>query len=131
MTHQVSSADMQYFAGIVWLLTGSESVESQTALAWLIVNRLESTQNADRTLVAACNSVLCDEGAEDRGFSQCDTKFGNRDYCRVFSIICRVWNGDQADPTGGAVEFHDHRQNPAWSHQRKASALIGRYFYYP
>lgn len=143
MTIQVSIADMQEFARIVWMLAGSDSSEAQTALAWLIVNRMtvaaparpgcgaRSSRYGDGSLAAACNSVLADQGAPGNRPRPCEAGFGDIEFCRTFAVVCRVWNGDLADPTSGAIDFHNHNQNPVWSHKRNPNALIGRHFYYP
>lgn len=85
----------------------------------------------DGSLAAACKSVLTDQKALGDQLSLGEAMFGNIEFCRTFAVVCRVWNGDLADPTNGAVDFHEHDQNPSWSHQRDPSALIGRHFYYP
>ncbi len=142
MTLQVSNTDMHEFARIVWTLAGSDSPQAQTALAWLIINRMDASgaqpgsgihpaRYGDGSLVAACKSVLADQKARGDQSGLCDAGFGNIEFCRAFAVVCRVWNGDLADPTNGAVDFHDHNQNPGWSHERNPSALIGRHFYYP
>ncbi len=143
MTIQVSNTDMHGFARIVWMLAGSDSSDAQTAMAWLIVNRMAEASNirsrhgdcpagpGECSLAAACNSVLADQEASIDRLRPCEAGFGNVEFCRVFSIVCRVWSGDLADPTSGAVDFHGHSENPDWSRDRIPSALIGRHFYYP
>lgn len=142
MTLQVSNTDMHEFARIVWTLAGSDSAEAQAAMAWVIVNRMmvsgvrSGPKNGperfgDGSLVAACKSVLTEQKARKEQPCLREAGFGNIEFCRAFAVVCRVWNGDLADPTSGAVDFHNHKQNPGWSRDRNPSALIGRHFYYP
>jgi len=136
MSRQVSNSDMHEFACTVWKLAGFESVESQTAMACLVLNRLESAARCESrygagTLAAACSSVLVDHTIAGDTPKTCDAGFADIGFCRVFSIVCGVWSGDLVDPTNGAVDFHDHTQNPVWSRDRTPNALIGRHFYYP
>ncbi|MBL4756806.1 MAG: cell wall hydrolase [Rhizobiales bacterium] len=143
MPLQISQADMHYFASAIWALARSESADAQAALAWLILNRMETAADAlksdqidrnrygDGTLTDACNSVLTDEGLSREGRTPCKTGFGDNEYCRAFSVACRVWNGDQVDPANGALDFHHHYECPEWATDREPSALIGSRFFYP
>ena len=142
MTLQVSNTEMHEFAHIVWTLVGSDSAEAQSAMAWLILNRMQACRAesgcdavldrfGDGSLIGACKSVLPHEAVRNDPKRPCEAGFGNIEFCRVFAVVCRVWNGDLTDPTNGAVDFHDHTQNPDWSYSREPSALIGRHFYYP
>ncbi len=143
MPIQISQADMHHYASAIWALARSECADAQVALAWLILNRMETAAGAQKsdqndsnrygngTLTDACNSVLADEGLSSEGRTPCKTGFGDNEYCRAFSVACRVWNGDQADPAKGALDFHRHDECPDWAADREPSALIGRRFFYP
>ncbi len=44
--------------------------------------------------------------------------------------LCRIRSGESADPTRGAIRFHDHRLAPAWADKADPTALIGRFLFY-
>lgn len=137
--------EMEVFARTVWGEARGEAEEGQIAVAWVIKNRARHAAQyratkgqdhpifGDGSLIAVCMAprqfvVWSTEGPVHNLAHQ--VGFDDREFCRSFSIVCRVWNGDHPDPSDGATYYHPHDVEPDWAQELTPTALIGRYMFY-
>lgn len=128
--------DIESLAMTVWQLAGSESQFCQTAVTWLIVNRMASEQNQP-DVAGVCRHVLHDAGWSEDGTTGPVSQSGNHGdrltdprFCRLLIRVLEVLAKEVNDPTNGARFFHRHDTAPNWSQELEPVALIGAYFFY-
>lgn len=137
--------DMEMFARTVWGEARTESEEGQIAVAWVIKNRARQAAQyraskgedhpvfGNGSLAAVCKAarqfaVWSADGPMHNLAGQ--VGFDDREFCRSFAIVCRVWNGDYPDPSDGATYYHPHDLDPDWAQELTPTALIGRHIFY-
>lgn len=128
--------DLESLALTVWKLAGNEGQLCQTAVTWLIINRMRSEERA-AGIPDICRHVLDDavraeadaaEGAGPPG--QGAGSLADPRFCRLLIRILEVLAKDVNDPTDGARFLHRHDTVPDWSRGLEPVALIGAYFFY-
>lgn len=81
-------------------LAQDEGEEGRAALAWALANRNVPERAPDREFLLA------------------------------LAALCRVFAGEDDDPTRGATHFHPHTECPGWAVWETPQALIGGHFFY-
>lgn len=130
-----SFSELESLALTVWKLAGNEGRLCQTAMAWLIVNRIATLTCTDQ-VHDVCQRVLEDgryglgRPADERDRTASTGQLNDPRLCRVAIRILEVLAREAADPIDGATLFHRHDEDPEWSRDLEPVALIGAYFFY-
>lgn len=136
-------------AQALWRITQGETELAQTAVAWVIRNRITcrlpgSVTAGDVPLTpitrcaieSTCEEVIA-EAAPATGRAQAlgegveGAEGDAASYNQTQEVAQRVWRGDFSDPTGGATRCCRHDQAPTWPLQHPPLALLGSFLFYP
>lgn len=109
-----------------------EPETGRVAVAWVVVNRAVDT----RFPPTVCEVVL--QGGERLHRCQfswwCDGRSDRpretEAWRRALVTAGRVMQGEEPDPTGGALYYHALEVRPAWRLRFEATATIGRHIFY-
>lgn len=126
-----SFEELEEVAVTVWVLAGMDCQLCQSAVAWLIMNRV-SDAGGRASIRDICRGVR-KEGLLGRRRARAD--HGPWDFsrprCRRLLIgVMDVILGQVDDPTGGARLFHRHDISPSWACRLEPAAVIGDYIFY-
>jgi hypothetical protein len=120
--------DMHRLAQSLMAAAALEPEEAQVAVAWLARNVIAGCGRSVDEGCARLRSLLANRAIE---INPCGASgFADKQFCRTFSILCRVWAGDLEDPTSGATTAHRHDETPSWAEGIPATALIGPWVFY-
>lgn len=124
-TMQYSAADLECLAEALYFEARGEGRQGQTAVAEVILNRVES-KRFPSNICAVVNQP-----------SQFSYTIGGRKairnknaYQRVLTVAQEALDGMPRALTNGATYFHTTSVRPNWSHRFFRTATIGRHIFY-
>ncbi len=120
-----SSADLECLAEALYFEARGEGRDGQTAVAEVILNRVESKNFP---------SSVCDVVNQPSQFSYTiggrKTIRNKSTYRRGLAVAEEVLDGSPRGLTNGATYFHSTSVRPNWSHRFFQTARIGRHIFY-
>ena len=120
---------LAFVAQAIWHAARGETHETKLALAWMIKNRSQSgtLELADcvRDLIGDLNVP-----APSNDPSLWRVSFSDAQFRQIYALVCRVWSGQEADPTDGAVRAHHHLEAPVWTECARATGFFGPWMFY-
>jgi len=124
----IDSIDCMLLAEAVYHEARGEPIQGQIAVAYVILNRMESIHFPDTIYTVInqrCNfSYTCD-GSLQKGIRDL------KSFQRALKVANDVINGVYSDPTGGADHYYNpYKVNPQWSDAYVEVASIGRHVFH-
>ena len=125
--------EIQYLAKTVWGEARGESERGQQAVANVIMNRVHRGGWYGATVedvVLKPYQFSCWNDT-DPNFAKLQT-ITDKDptFARIKQLATKAYNGELADITGGAVNYHAKSVSPYWAKSMTQTANIGNHVFY-
>jgi spore germination cell wall hydrolase CwlJ-like protein len=118
----------------------NEGMTGQRAVAWVTLNRVNSSKYPDTVCDVVYQAHLDENGIPKRNKCQfsfyCDGKPDTVDDQAAWNVAEKIANevmntyGKETDPTNGAIMYHAHYVEPYWASSYEKQARIDTHIFY-
>lgn len=119
--------DRDYLAAIIYGEARGESEEGQAAVAHVVLNRVENTdQTIQQVATDEHQFTALSPRDPNRGKIEAAAQANDAEWQNAQAVATAVLSGEIPDPTGGADHYYNPDEaTPRWSPQLRETAVIG------
>jgi len=123
---QLDQREMMCVATAIYHESRGEPVSGQTAVAWVIKNRISGSRYPG----TACGVVYQPHQFTD--IRSARPIYSSPEWKQAVEVACLVWLGAISDPTGGAMYYYAHNKvdKPRWAYYMVRTVRLYNHTFY-